>query len=72
MTYYALDLEKRELERTLGDLADSEIGSEIKGKLATKGLCATYDDGLKFIKEGGLQGKELLTSQVIKPSHKES
>lgn len=57
ITYYALDLEKRELERTLRGLADSEVGQEIKGKIVTKGLCATYDDGLEFIQDGGLQGR---------------
>lgn len=56
MTYYALDLEKRELDRTLNELDHSELGSELKGKVATKGLCATYDDGLEFIHDGGLQG----------------
>ncbi len=56
ITYFALDLEKRELERTLHELAKSDVGVEIQGKVATKGLCATYDDGLEFIKDGGLQG----------------
>lgn len=55
ITYYALDLEKRELERTLTELATSDVGAEIAGKVETKGLCATYDDGLKFINEGGLR-----------------
>ncbi|PSR70564.1 hypothetical protein PHLCEN_2v13603 [Hermanssonia centrifuga] len=55
ITYFALDLEKRELERTLHELAKSDVGVEIQGKVATKGLCATYDDGLEFIKDGGLQ-----------------
>lgn len=54
ITYYALDLEKRELERTLGGINTSEIGQELAGKVATKGICGTYDDGLKFIEEGGL------------------
>lgn len=58
VTYYALDLEKRELERTLSQLADSELGDELSGRVATKGLCATYDDGLAFIQEGGLQGRD--------------
>lgn len=54
MTYFALDLEKKELERTLTELSISDVGAEIQGKVTTRGLCATYDDGLKFIKEGGL------------------
>ncbi|OBZ71213.1 hypothetical protein A0H81_08706 [Grifola frondosa] len=65
--YYALDLEKRELERTLKTLNDSEIGAEIKDKVSTKGLCGTYDDGLKFIAEGGLEGRndlERITTEV--------
>lgn len=57
ITYYALDLEKRELERTLTQLNQSELGAELVGKVATKGLCATYDDGLELIQEGGLQGR---------------
>ena len=60
MTYYALDLEKRELDRTLSELSSSELGAELEGKVATKGLCATYDDGLAFINEGGLQGQDNL------------
>ncbi|KAJ3558000.1 hypothetical protein NM688_g1170 [Phlebia brevispora] len=57
ITYYALDLEKRELQRTLKQLAESDVGEEIRGKVSTKGLCATYDDGLEFIQDGGLQGR---------------
>lgn len=41
VTYYALDLEKRELERTLGQLAMSDIGSTIKGKVDAKGMLGT-------------------------------
>lgn len=58
VTYYALDLEKSELERTLSQLSESELGAELAGKVATKGLCATYDDGLAFIQDGGLQGRD--------------
>lgn len=58
VTYYALDLEKNELERTLSQLSQSELGAELNGKVATKGLCATYDDGLAFIQDGGLQGRD--------------
>ncbi|TFK24369.1 DUF323 domain-containing protein [Coprinopsis marcescibilis] len=54
ITYYALDLEKRELERTLGEIEASDIGRRLDGKVATKGICGTYDDGLKFIENGGL------------------
>lgn len=47
-------MEKRELERTLGEIEHSEIGIQLSGKVATKGMCGTYDDGLKFIENGGL------------------
>lgn len=55
ITYYALDLELRELQRTLGEIRDSELGQELDGMVATKGLCGTYEDGMKFVKYGGLQ-----------------
>ena len=54
ITYYALDLEQRELERTLSEIETSELGENLAGKVETKGLWGTYNDGLKFIKEGGL------------------
>jgi hypothetical protein len=57
ITYYALDLEQRELERTLGDIASSEIGKTLKGRVETKGMCGTYDDGLKYVEDGGLQSE---------------
>lgn len=60
ISYHALDLEKRELERTLMELNASNVGAELKGKVATAGLCGTYDDGLRFIEEGGLQDRTAL------------
>ncbi|KAG6889570.1 hypothetical protein C0992_004739 [Termitomyces sp. T32_za158] len=54
ITYYALDLEEREIERTLGEISASEVGNFLKGKVNTKGLCGTYQDGLKFVLDGGL------------------
>lgn len=57
ITYYALDLEKRELERTLSELAASDVGLALRGKIATKGMWGTYDGGLKFIQEGGIGGQ---------------
>ncbi|KAJ7145247.1 DUF323 domain-containing protein [Mycena filopes] len=54
LTYYALDLEERELQRTLGEIDLSDVGKSLQGKVATKGLCATYDQGLKFAESGGL------------------
>ncbi|KAF9464118.1 DUF323 domain-containing protein [Collybia nuda] len=55
ITYYALDLEQRELERTLGEIASSDIGKLLEGKVETKGMCGTYNDGLKYVEDGGLQ-----------------
>ena len=57
ITYYALDLNKPELERTLSELAASDVGNQLQGKVATKGMWGTYDGGLKFIQEGGLHGR---------------
>ncbi|KAG7088142.1 hypothetical protein E1B28_012164 [Marasmius oreades] len=54
MTYYALDLERNELERTLGEINTSHIGKELEGKIATKGMWGTYDDGLKYIETAGM------------------
>ena len=54
ITYYALDLERRELERTLNELETSELGKKLAGRVDTKGMWGTYNDGIKFIKEGGL------------------
>ncbi|PPR00441.1 hypothetical protein CVT24_004502 [Panaeolus cyanescens] len=54
ITYYALDLELRELQRTLGHIETSEVGKQLTGKVLTKGMWGTYDDGLKFIENGGL------------------
>ncbi|CAK5262132.1 unnamed protein product [Mycena citricolor] len=54
ITYFALDLEQRELERTLGEISASAVGKSLEGKVETRGLCATYDQGLKFAHSGGL------------------
>jgi L-histidine Nalpha-methyltransferase / hercynylcysteine S-oxide synthase len=58
ITYYALDLERRELERTLDELATSPVGLEMQGKVDTRGLWGTFEGGLKFVAEGGLRGRE--------------
>jgi len=60
ITYYALDLEKRELERTLEQLAASPVGREMEGKVDTRGLWGTYEGGVKFVKEGGLRSLGLV------------
>jgi L-histidine Nalpha-methyltransferase / hercynylcysteine S-oxide synthase len=54
ITYYALDLEQRELERALNGIETSELGENLAGRVKTKGMWGTYNDGLKFIEEGGL------------------
>ncbi|RDB14613.1 Ergothioneine biosynthesis protein 1 [Hypsizygus marmoreus] len=56
ITYYALDLEEREIARTLGEIASSDVGKHLEGRVETKGMCGTYDDGLKYVEEGGLNG----------------
>ncbi|KAG7445802.1 DUF323 domain-containing protein [Guyanagaster necrorhizus] len=55
ITYYALDLEERELERTLGEIAESDVGMLLQGKVETKGMWGTYDNGLKYVEAGGLR-----------------
>jgi L-histidine Nalpha-methyltransferase / hercynylcysteine S-oxide synthase len=52
ITYYALDLEERELQRTLDQITASELGPKLNGKVLTKGMWGTYDDGLKFVQSG--------------------
>ena len=64
ITYYALDLDKPELERTLSELVASDLGSKLQGKVATKGMWGTYDGGLKFIQEGGIHGRDAV-SQIL-------
>lgn len=59
ITYYALDLEQRELERTLSGIEISQLGKNLTGKVKTKGLWGTYNDGLKFIKDGGLLNEKV-------------
>ncbi|XP_006462499.1 hypothetical protein AGABI2DRAFT_186400 [Agaricus bisporus var. bisporus H97] len=62
ITYYALDLERSELERTLGDIEQSPLGNMLQDKVETKGICGTYDDGLKFLSEGGFRGAHIVGS----------
>ena len=60
ITYYALDLERRELVRTLEELNASGVGEQIREKFRTRGLCATYDEGIHFIRGGGLRSCDIL------------
>ena len=55
ITYFALDLVEHELERNLSQIQQSELGTTLHGKVDTKGLWGTYEGGLKFVEEGGLQ-----------------
>ncbi|KAF8214994.1 DUF323 domain-containing protein [Mycena galopus ATCC 62051] len=57
VTYYALDLEERELRRTLTEISLSDVGKSLQGKVSTRGLCATYDQGLKFAESGALHAR---------------
>ena len=68
ITYYALDLEERELKRTLEQLSDSSVGPELTGKVDTMGMWGTYDGGLKFVEEGGLQGKRAIDGVSVAPT----
>ncbi|KAG9019743.1 hypothetical protein FRB90_009613 [Tulasnella sp. 427] len=53
ITYYALDLERQELVRTLG-VVSSTIGPKLAGRVDTKGMLGTWDSGLAFMRNGGL------------------
>ena len=68
ITYYALDLEKRELEQALTNIQKS-AGAALQGKVITKGICGTYDAGLKLITSVNsnhvLVITELTTSQLV-------
>ncbi|THU99467.1 hypothetical protein K435DRAFT_837653 [Dendrothele bispora CBS 962.96] len=48
ITYYALDLSRSELDRTLSDLQNN-IGQDVSGKIALKGLWGTYDDAIRIL-----------------------
>jgi hypothetical protein len=55
VTYFALDLEEQEIQRTLTQLLDSDVGSAIQGKIDAKGMLGTYENGVAFVLQGGLQ-----------------
>jgi hypothetical protein len=61
-----LDLEEHELVRTLGEISSSDIGMSLKGKVETKGMCGTYDDGLKFVEEGGLYAPDRTSPAALR------
>jgi hypothetical protein len=66
ITYYALDLERRELENTLNQLAASPVGPEMQGKVDIQGLWGTYEGGFKFVEEGGLRGRGVVAAAVTR------
>ncbi|KAG9098927.1 hypothetical protein FS749_002594, partial [Ceratobasidium sp. UAMH 11750] len=62
VSYFALDLERPELVRTLHELSTS-IGPALEGRVSFGGMWGTYDGGIAFVKRGGL--KELEVSQGV-------
>ncbi|CEL52053.1 Meiotically up-regulated gene 158 protein OS=Schizosaccharomyces pombe (strain 972 / ATCC 24843) GN=mug158 PE=1 SV=4 [Rhizoctonia solani AG-1 IB] len=58
ISYYALDLERPELVRTLHELSTS-IGKELSGRVSFGGMWGTYDGGVAFVKRGGLRELQL-------------
>ena len=54
VTYFALDLDGNELRRALNEVHNSDIGPSLSGKVGTKGLWGTYENGFEFIASGGL------------------
>lgn len=55
-SYYALDLEHRELVRTLAGITapDGELAAALNGRVDVRGLCGTYEDGIRFVNDGAL------------------
>jgi uncharacterized SAM-dependent methyltransferase len=54
VTYLALDLENRELDRTLSLILSSDLGPELTNRVRIGGLCGTYNDGITYVRGGGL------------------
>ncbi|CAE7130198.1 unnamed protein product [Rhizoctonia solani] len=57
-SYYALDLERPELVRTLRELSTG-IGKDLDGRVSFGGMWGTYDGGIAFVKRGGLRELQL-------------
>lgn len=64
-----MDLEQRELERSLDEITKSDIGHELASKVATKGMWGTYDDGLRFLRNDGLESHKLSTNLMETSPH---
>ena len=58
VTYFALDLDGDELRRTLTEIHNSDIGPFLSGKVETKGLWGTYENGFEFVLAGGLDSSD--------------
>jgi L-histidine Nalpha-methyltransferase / hercynylcysteine S-oxide synthase len=61
-SYYALDLEERELKRTLAELSHSDVGPRLSGKVSLAGMLGEYQDGIRFVEQGGLRGRDALSN----------
>lgn len=61
-SYFALDLERSELVRTLQELSSS-IGTNLTDRVSFGGMWGTYDGGIAFVKRGGL--KDLRLNQHV-------
>lgn len=61
-SYFALDLERPELVRTLHELSSS-IGKDLADRVSFGGMWGMYDGGIAFVKRGGL--KELQLNQQV-------
>ncbi|KAL1753967.1 histidine-specific methyltransferase [Schizophyllum commune] len=55
VTYYALDLDGKELRRTLGNLACDALNGGLDGRVAVQGMWGTYEDGIRFVRNGCLR-----------------
>ncbi|KAI0345947.1 hypothetical protein BDW22DRAFT_1353586 [Trametopsis cervina] len=65
ITFYALDPDAHALQSILHGLASS--GVELSGRVTAKGICATHDDALAFVREGGLSPGARPTGQPDRP-----
>lgn len=65
VTYYALDLSKPELERTLDQL-ETANSEKYNGKIQVKGLWGDYERGIEFVRTGGLENTHEPEPAVIR------
>ncbi|THH15307.1 hypothetical protein EW146_g5135 [Bondarzewia mesenterica] len=67
VTYYALDVESREINRALTEI-QTQMGHELAGKVDARGMLGTYDDGFAFVKEGQLEKRHAISGPTT-PRH---